>query len=96
MSGGRDYVGSMYQAYRGHLRGAGIRKLPCRTTFHKYVRLLKETGALVFDGAQAISFSIDPPAGLPAGYQPDNASSSAAFRSPISRCRPTNPPPGIG
>ncbi len=28
-AGGRDYVGSMYQAYEDHLRGAGVRKLPC-------------------------------------------------------------------
>ncbi len=67
-SGGRDYVGSMYQAYKDHLRGAGVRKLPCRPTFHKYVWLLKETGALVFAGAQTISFSSGPPKDLPADY----------------------------
>lgn len=46
-TGGRDYVGSMYQAYKEHLRGAGVRTLPCRITFHTYVWLLKETGALI-------------------------------------------------
>ena len=49
--GGRDFVGAIYQAYKNHLRGAGARKLPCRTTFHTYVWLLKETGAITFGGA---------------------------------------------
>ena len=69
-TGGRDYVGSMYQAYKDHLRSAGVRRLPCRPTFHKYVWLLKETGAIVFDGAQAISFSAKPPEDLPPDYEP--------------------------
>jgi len=69
-TGGRDYVGSMYQAYKEHLRVAGVRKLPCRPTFHKYVWLLKETGALVFDGVLAISFSAEPPEDLPPVYEP--------------------------
>ena len=69
-TGGRDYVGSMYQAYKDHLRSAGVRHLPCRLTFHKYVWLLKETGALVFDGAEAISFSAEPPEDLPPDYEP--------------------------
>jgi hypothetical protein len=69
-TGGRDYVGSMYQAYKEHLRSAGARRLPCRITFHKYVWLLKETGALIFDGAEAISFSDEPPQDLPPDYEP--------------------------
>ena len=69
-TGGRDYVGSMYQAYKDHLRSAGVRRFPCRPTFHKYVWLLKETGAIIFDGAQAISFSAEPPEDLPPDYKP--------------------------
>ena len=69
-TGGRDYVGSMYQGYKDHLRTAGVRKLPGRLTFHKYIWLLKETGAIIFDGAEAISFSADPPEDIPADYEP--------------------------
>ena len=69
-TGGRDYVGAMYQAYKGHLRTAGIRKLPCRPVFHKYIWLLKETGAIIFDGAEAISFGSSPPRDLPPDYEP--------------------------
>ncbi|GEM_PF-6872567 len=69
-TGGRDYVGAMYQAYKNHLRSAGVHKLPCRLTFHKYVWLLKESGAIVFDGAQATSFSAKPPEDLPPDYEP--------------------------
>ena len=49
--GGHYYVGSMYQAYKDHLRSAGVRKLLCRSTFQKYVWLLKEAGAIVVEGA---------------------------------------------
>jgi hypothetical protein len=69
-TGGRDYVGAMYQAYKGHLRTAGVRKLPCRPAFHKYIWLLKETGAIIFDGAEAISFGSSPPRDLPQDYEP--------------------------
>ena len=68
--GGRDYVGSMYQAYKEHLRAAGVTRLPCRLTFHKYVWLLKESGAIVFDGAEAVSFGQGTPQPLPPGYEP--------------------------
>ena len=27
-TGGRDYVGSMYQGYKDHQRAAGVRRLP--------------------------------------------------------------------
>ncbi len=70
VSEGRDFVGSMYHAYKIHLRGGGIDKLPCRPTFHSYIWKLKETGAIVFDGAEEISFTEAPPEPLPAGYQP--------------------------
>ena len=69
-TGGRDYVGAMFQAYREHLRTAGVRKLPCRPVFHKYIWLLKETGAIIFDGAEAISFGSAPPRELPPDYEP--------------------------
>ena len=70
-TGGRDYVGSMYQAYKEHLRSAGIRRLPCRPVFHKYIWLLKETGAIKVDGAEAISLGSTPPQDLPPDYEPD-------------------------
>lgn len=70
ISDGRDFVGSMYHAYKIHLRGGGVDKLPCRPTFHSYIWKLKETGAIVFDGADPVSFTEDPPELLPAGYQP--------------------------
>ena len=72
-TGGRDYVGAMYQAYKGHLRHAGVRKLPDRLVFHKYIWLLKETGAIIFDGAEAISFGSFPPTPLPPDYEPSCA-----------------------
>jgi hypothetical protein len=55
---------------KDHLRSAGAQRLPCRITFHKYIWLLKETGAIVFDGAEAISFSDEPPQDLPPDYEP--------------------------
>ena len=69
-SGGRDYVGGIYKAYKAHLRRAGVRKLPCRPTFHTYIWMLKETGAIIFDGAEAISFGISQPEVLPVDYAP--------------------------
>jgi len=69
-TGGRDYVGAMYQAYKDHLRSAGVRRLPCRPVFHKYIWLLKETGAIIFDGAEPISFGSAPPRDLPPDYEP--------------------------
>ena len=69
-SGGRDYVGSIYQAYKAHLRRAGVRKLPCRPTFHTCIWMLIETGAIVFDGAEALSFSAAQPETLPVDYAP--------------------------
>jgi len=68
--GGRDYVGAMFQAFKDHLRDAGYRNFPCRLSFHKYVWLLKETGALVFDEAEPIAFGFTPLEALPTGYQP--------------------------
>ncbi len=68
--GGRDYVGSMFQAYKTHLRGAGYSRFPCRLSFGKLVWLLKETGALVFDEAEPVAFGLDDPEALPAAYDP--------------------------
>ena len=59
----------MDQAYKDHLRSAGIRP-PLPSPFHKYIWLLKETGALIFDGAEAISFNAKPPEDLPPDYEP--------------------------
>jgi hypothetical protein len=57
--GQRDYVGAMFRGYKEHLRDAGVAKLPCRQTFHTYIYLLRGTGAIVFDGAEAIAFGAD-------------------------------------
>ena len=81
-TGGRDYVGAMYQAYKGHRRTAGVRKLPCRPVFHKYIWLLKETGAIIFDGGEAISFGSSPPRDLPPDYEP-----SCGMPAPRHYCR---------
>ncbi len=63
-TGGRDHVGSMYQAYKDHLCSAGVRRLPCCPTFHKYVWLLKKSGAISFQ------FSAEPPEDFPPDYEP--------------------------
>ena len=60
-AGGRDYVGSMCQAYEEHLHSTGVRRLPCLTVFQKYSWLLKETVAIKVDGDKAVSFG----AGMP-------------------------------
>jgi hypothetical protein len=63
----RDYVGSMFQAYKSHVIEAGY-KAACRPVFHKYIWLLKETGAIVFDGAEPSAWEgAQPP---PPGYSP--------------------------
>ena len=68
--GEREFISAMYRAYKGHLKGAGISNLPCRQTFHTYIWLLKETNAITFDGAEAISFGEEEPLDLPDGYVP--------------------------
>jgi hypothetical protein len=58
-------------AYKGHLRSAGVHRLPCRPVFHKYFWLLKETAyAILFDGAEAVSWAQTPPEPLPPDYEP--------------------------
>lgn len=74
---GREYIGGMFAAYKAHLREAGARKLPCRSSFGALVWMLKEVGAMEFVGAEAISFTDDDPDPLPAGYEP-----GCAFPSP--------------
>ncbi len=74
---GREYIGGMFAAYKEHLRSAGARKLPCRSSFSSLVWMLKEVGAMEFVGAEAISFTEDDPDPLPAGYEP-----GCAFPSP--------------
>lgn len=68
--GQRDYVGSMYSAYKLHLKDVGVSKFPCRQTFHTYIYLLNHTGAVAFDGAEAIGFGGEEPEDLPDGYIP--------------------------
>lgn len=70
--GQRDFVGSMFRRYKNHLQGAGVVKLPCRQTFSTYIYLLKETGAVVFDGAEAVAFGGEEfqPEALPVDYVP--------------------------
>ena len=71
----RDFVGGMFRAYKGHLRAGGVQKIPCRATFHTYIWMLKEVGAIIFDGAEPVSFFGDePPATVPADYVPGVAS----------------------
>lgn len=72
--GRRDYVGAMFRAYKEHLRDQGTVKILCRQTFHGYIWLLKEVGALAFDGAEAIAFGEEPAEALPADYVPACAS----------------------
>jgi hypothetical protein len=68
--GQRDYVGAMYRTYKLHLLDAGVAKPPCRSTFHGYIWMLKETGAVAFDGAEAVSFGDEEPEDLPPDYDP--------------------------
>jgi hypothetical protein len=63
----RDYVGAIFQGYKEHLVGAGY-KAPCAQTMHVYVWMLKEVGAIVFDGAEPSGWDgAQPP---PPGYLP--------------------------
>lgn len=73
----RDYVGSVFRAYKDHLREGGARTLPCRPSFSSLFWMLKEVGAVEFVGAEPISFDEDDPDPLPAGYEP-----GCAFPSP--------------
>ena len=72
--GRRDYVGGIFRAYKEHLVSQGTVKVLCRQTFHGYVWLLKEVGALAFDGAEAVSFGDEPAEALPPDYVPACAS----------------------
>ena len=68
--GGRDYIGSMFQAFKEHLRDNGYSNFPCRLSFGRYIWLLKETGAIAFDEAEPVAFGLSPLEALPAAYEP--------------------------
>ena len=70
----------MYQAYQEHLRSAGVQGLPCHPVFHKDIWLLKETGAIVFDGAEAISFGTTPPQDLLPAYELPGTTTASSTR----------------
>ncbi len=59
----------MCQAYQDHLRSAGVRRLSLPPHLPQ-VHLAAEGDGLAFDGAQAISFSAEPPEDLPPDYEP--------------------------
>jgi hypothetical protein len=63
----RDFVGDMYHAYKDHLQAAAF-IASCAQTMPKYVWMLKETGANLFDGAESSGWETSP---LPLpGYVP--------------------------